>query len=53
MPKLQYPNPKESRGCDFIGHRIFPSWIGDFTATDSAGRLFNIVEKGRPLTELF
>ncbi len=27
--------------------------IDDLTATDAAGRLFNIVEKGRPLTELF
>ena len=41
-------------GPENIAHTVYHAMgIDDLTATDATGRLFNIVEKGRPLTELF
>ncbi len=49
----EYPVEK-ILGPESIAHTVYHAMgIDDLTATDSAGRLFNIVEKGRPLTELF
>jgi uncharacterized protein (DUF1501 family) len=49
----EYPVEKRM-GPESIAHTVYHAMgIDDLTATDSAGRLFNIVEKGRPLTELF
>jgi hypothetical protein len=49
----EYPVEK-IMGPENIAHTVYHAMgIDDLTATDDAGRLFNIVEKGRPLTELF
>jgi len=49
----EYPVEKRM-GPENIAHTVYHAMgIDDLTATDASGRLFNIVEKGRPLTELF
>ncbi len=49
----EYPVEKRM-GPENIAHTVYHAMgIDDLTATDTTGRLFNIVEKGRPLTELF
>jgi hypothetical protein len=49
----EYPVEK-IMGPENIAHTVYHAMgIDDLTATDASGRLFNIVEKGRPLTELF
>jgi hypothetical protein len=49
----EYPVEKEM-GPENIAHTVYHAMgIDDLTATDVTGRPFNILEKGRPLTELF
>ena len=41
-------------GPEHIAHTVYHAMgVDDLTATDVTGRPFNILEKGRPLTELF
>lgn len=41
-------------GPEHVAHTVYHAMgIDDLTATDITGRPFNILEKGRPLTELF
>ena len=49
----EYPVEKVM-GPENIAHTVYHAMgIDDLTATDVTGRPFNILEKGRPLTELF
>ena len=49
----EYPTEKVM-GPENIAHTVYHAMgIDDLTAIDVAGRPFNILEKGRPLTELF
>jgi hypothetical protein len=49
----EYPVEK-IMGPENIAHTVYHAMgIDDLTATDVTGRPFNILEKGRPLTELF
>ena len=49
----EYPTEKVM-GPENIAHTVYHAMgIDDLTATDVTGRPFNILEKGRPLTELF
>jgi len=49
----EYPIEKVM-GPENIAHTVYHAMgIDDLTATDVTGRPFNILEKGRPLTELF
>ena len=49
----EYPT-ENVMGPENIAHTVYHAMgIDDLTATDVTGRPFNILEKGRPLTELF
>ena len=52
-PRAEYP-VENVMGPENIAHTVYHAMgIDDLTAIDSGGRPFNILEKGRPLTELF
>ena len=52
-PRAEYP-VEQVMGPENIAHTVYHAMgIDDLTATDIGGRPFNILENGRPLTELF
>jgi hypothetical protein len=49
----EFPNEQEVSPADIAKTIYYAMGINDFTATKPNGQQFNLMEEGRPITELF